>query len=320
MDDSHFFKVILNLFVAICLSFYYLKFYFRSLNYYFFLKSKGIGEPLKISRPRIPNLHLFLSHPPLQGPPEPLILMLLSTWPRSLRTCSSASLRAMASRWTPSGTSPLSFVFPCTTNTATRCISDRHEFENELHLGRACSSFDIDPATKKKWKKELGQLPKLKLKVPEELLYPQAEYEIRALAEIHERSYDCNILLEVRDVRVPASSHHPSFTRLADHRLHLICYTHADMIDQETRDRVEKWTLKFWKDARCIFLDTRETRANFSARKKVKVWDEDEEDEGEGPKRVTSPYEMVYDSLLKHIEERGGINTALTVGVANTGE
>lgn len=29
---------------------------------------------------------------------------------------------------------------------------------------------------------------------------------------------------------------------------------------------------------------------------------------------------MVYDSLLKHLEERGGMNAALTVGVANTGK
>jgi ribosome biogenesis GTPase A len=191
----------------------------------------------------------------------------------------------------------------------------RQEFENELHLGRACSRYKIDENQIKKWKKQIGKIPSLKLTVPEELLFSQPKYEVDALNEIHSRSYDCNVMLEIRDVRVPASSHHPSFTRLGEHRLHLICYTHADMIDQETRDRVEKWTLKFWKDARCIFLDTRENRS-FATKSK----NNDANDDNVEEVQQSSPYDLVYDSLLDHLEEKGGINAALTVGVANTGK
>lgn len=120
-------------------------------------------------------------------------------------------------------------------------------------------------------------------------------YEIKALQEIHNRSFDANVLLEIRDVRLPASSHHPSFTRLAKHRLHLVCYTHADMIDAPTRDRVEAWTNKSWPGSRSIFVDTREHRSDL-------------------------PYDLVYDSLMGYLESSGGINAALTVGVPNTGK
>jgi ribosome biogenesis GTPase A len=125
--------------------------------------------------------------------------------------------------------------------------------------------------------------------------HPSPPYEIEALREIHNRSFDANVLLEIRDVRVPASSHHPSFTRLAKHRLHLVCYTHADMIDPPTRDKVEAWTSKSWPGSRSIFVDTREHRSDL-------------------------PYDLVYDSLMGYLESRGGINAALTVGVPNTGK
>ena len=84
-----------------------------------------------------------------------------------------------------------------------------------------------------------------------------AKYEHTGLAKIHKRSYDANVLVEIRDVRVPASSHHPSFTRLAKHRTHLIAYTHADLIDEETRDKVEDWTNTIWPESQTIFVDTR---------------------------------------------------------------
>jgi ribosome biogenesis GTPase A len=83
--------------------------------------------------------------------------------------------------------------------------------------------------------------------------------------------------MEIRDVRLPSSSHHPSFSRLAKHRLHLIAYSHADMIDKDTRDRVEEWTYKSWPDSRPIFVDTPE---NLS-------------------RQIGKPYQVMYDSLLK---------------------
>ena len=209
-------------------------------------------------------------------------------------------------------------------STINRPFSTRRAFEDSLHVGRACSKFQIDPKKAQKWKNKLGKVPPLKLTVPDEFLYSAAPYEVDALAQIHQRSFDCNVLLEIRDVRVPASSHHPSFTRLADHRLHLICYTHADMIDSATRNRVEAWTEKSWPKSRSIFVDTRESRS-FALKDKAKATDKEEDGENkveseEHNEPPTSPYDMLYDSLLNHLETRGGINSALTVGVANTGK
>ena len=145
---------------------------------------------------------------------------------------------------------------------------------------------------------------------------PSPQYEFDGLQQIHEMSYQCNILLEIRDVRLPASTHHPSFTRLAKHRFHLICYTHADMIDAHTRDKVEEYTLQSWPNSRCIFVDTRET----SRTKNEFIVHGAQERQEESTSLVKTPYDLVYDSLLRHIDERGGTNAALTVGVANTGK
>jgi ribosome biogenesis GTPase A len=168
----------------------------------------------------------------------------------------------------------------------------RKQFEEEHHLARALTKFNFDATQIRQWK---NVIKTKKWDVAPYQLYPQAPYELDALQEIHSRSYSANVLLEIRDVRVPASSHHPSFTRLAKHRLHLICYTHADMIDAATRDRVEAWSNQGWPGSRSIFVDTRENRSDL-------------------------PYDLLYDSLLKHLEEKGGINAALTVGVSNTGK
>lgn len=170
----------------------------------------------------------------------------------------------------------------------------RRKFEEENHLGRGMTKYEFDNKTLSSWKMRVKAK---RWNVEPYRLTPQANYEVEALKEIHSRSYSANVLLEVRDVRLPASSHHPSFTRLAKHRLHLVCYTHADMIDAATRDRVEDWTNRSWPGSRSIFVDSREHRQN-----------------------VAEGFNLVYDSLLKHIEESGGMNTALTVGVSNTGK
>ena len=67
-------------------------------------------------------------------------------------------------------------------------------------------------------------------------------FEAEGLRDIHKKSFQYNVLLEIRDARVPDSSHHPSFQRLARHRLHLIFYTHADLIDGETKRVIADWT------------------------------------------------------------------------------
>lgn len=175
-----------------------------------------------------------------------------------------------------------------------RFFSKRTDFEDEFHLARALSKPKHTADEQRKWEREMRKIER-PWNVEAFELFSSAPYEIQALESIHSRSFDANVLLEIRDVRLPASSHHPSFTRLAKHRLHLICYTHADMIDPPTRDRVEAWSDKSWPGSRSIFVDTREHRSDL-------------------------PYDVLYDSLMGHLESAGGNNVALTVGVANTGK
>jgi len=175
--------------------------------------------------------------------------------------------------------------------------SGRTELEEEHHLARALSRFDIDPTEQRRWKKLVKRRSWDMMHFGADLHIPPS-YEARALEQIHKKSFSTNVLLEIRDVRVPASSHHPSFTRLAKHRLHLVCYTHADMIDAPTRDRVERWTQKSFPDSKSIFIDSREHRSIDTDR----------------------PYDFVYDGLMENLEQAGGLNAALTVGVANTGK
>jgi ribosome biogenesis GTPase A len=175
-----------------------------------------------------------------------------------------------------------------------RSFSKRTEWEDQHHLARALSRPRHGPELQQKWEKMMSKKFR-PWKVPPFELFSSAPYELDALENIHKLSFECNVLLEIRDVRLPASTHHPSMTRLAKHRLHLICYTHADMIDPETRDRVEAWTDKSWPGSRSIFVDTREHRQDL-------------------------PYDLLYDSLMGHLESAGGNNVALTCGVANTGK
>jgi len=62
---------------------------------------------------------------------------------------------------------------------------------------------------------------------------------------------------------------------------------------------VEQWTAKSWPDARCVFVDARENRIS---------------------DQIEECFGMLYDSLLTHLKEVGGMNSFLTVGVANTGK
>ena len=121
-------------------------------------------------------------------------------------------------------------------------------------------------------------------------------YELKALRQIHKQSFEANTLLEVRDATVPSSSHHPSFTRLARHRRHLIVYTHADVLDAAAVARVAEWTRRSWPAASCRFVDTREGRADPDAFADLQGW------------------------LEHELDDAGGRNCALTVGVPNVGK
>lgn len=201
----------------------------------------------------------------------------------------------------------------------------RTQFEENHHLEQQLSRFKISEEQQAKWermvRRDFDKPPQFQ--IPPHQVSGPAPYEFDALEEVHNKSYSSNVLLEVRDVRVPASSHHPSFTRLAKHRLHLICYTHADMIDAATRDRVEKWTQKSWPDSKSIFVDVRENRpiyADGKSKKERQKEQKENKDEVETQETPEGVWDLVYDSLLKHLEEKGGNNVALTVGVANTGK
>ena len=175
--------------------------------------------------------------------------------------------------------------------------------ENNPHIARQLSKpSDTVKAKHKAWSKIASKFQIGYSKQQHENgldYYNFAPYEDKGLAKIHTRSFDANVLLEIRDVRVPASSHHPSFTRLARHRTHLICYTHADLIDDRTRDKVEQWTLKYWPKSQSVFVDT---RAEKQRNDEVHYFDE------------------LLDTLLDTMDKRGGNATALTVGVANVGK
>lgn len=126
------------------------------------------------------------------------------------------------------------------------------------------------------------------------------KYERDALLHTHQKSYDSNLLLEIRDVRLPASTHHPSFTRLARHRRHLICYTHGDLVDPATRDAVRDWTTRSWPLSDCRFMDTRvDFRRNDDLGKSM---------------------EGIYRWIVDNVQDAGGLNCALTVGVPNVGK
>jgi len=168
------------------------------------------------------------------------------------------------------------------------------KYAEDLHIARALSKpLELDARTLQAWKKKVKE-PEWNRLPPQE--HRTAGYELDALQDIHALSYNCHVLLEIRDVRLPASTHHPSFTRLARHRKHLICYTHADMINGSTRDRVQEWTERSWPKAQCKFVDTREERPDSK-----------------------EAFEDLYQWILGTLQDSNQIY-ALTVGVPNTGK
>ena len=236
----------------------------------------------------------------------------------------------------------------CLSSDTTR--SQRSVWEEGHHLGRALAPSDtstrsIDPDQQKQWEYQMRRQRRrswdMKHFFGSHLQRPPPPYESKALADIHATSSGglggrqavTNVLLEIRDARVPAASHHPSVTRLATHhRVHLICYTHADLLDVAARNRVETWTMQSWPESRCFFVDAREHRPFYKKSSTSADLDSAEEetknevdleycehDPGQQQSQ-DRPYDLLYDELLHHLDETGGRNVALTVGVANTGK
>ncbi|KAL9187226.1 hypothetical protein ACHAXT_001329 [Thalassiosira profunda] len=174
----------------------------------------------------------------------------------------------------------------------------RASSNTDQSLGSQLSADTTAPADKRKWAAKCKRFPEWRADLPAEYedgIGRAPAYEHVALQQLHKLSYDSNVLLEVRDVRLPASTHHPSFTRLAAHRNHLICYTHADMIDEQTRNDVAQWTKQSWPDSDAFFCDTRQNRS-------------------------ADAFASLYNWIVTSMDEARGMNCALTTGVANTGK
>lgn len=180
--------------------------------------------------------------------------------------------------------------------------SDAPPSVQSQHLARQLSKYRITPEEQAAWENQVKSFPPVWIKRPITcaetgvMIHIFPTYELVGLQKTHEASLETNVVFEVRDVRVPASSHHPSYTRIAKHRKHLICYTHADLIDSITKDRVKKWTQRSWPGSECIFVDSRETRKDENCFSELRQW------------------------LIDAVIEKGGNNFALTIGVPNTGK
>lgn len=181
-----------------------------------------------------------------------------------------------------------------------RCFSV-HTNRSDVHIGKQLSrASERVLSNRKNWSSIVSNFPKTNWTQVEPIglsEWSAAAYEHQGLKKIHSRSFDARVLVEIRDVRVPASSHHPSFTRLARHRTHLIAYTHSDLIDAKTRDRVETWTSRIWPDSKIAFVDTR-------------VYSEND---------FLPHFDEMLDELLYQIE-CSSQNFALTVGCPNVGK
>jgi ribosome biogenesis GTPase A len=165
------------------------------------------------------------------------------------------------------------------------------------HIGRHLSKPPVwDPKVLASYQEKVKSFAPISWTLPREALLIRAEYEHRALENIHARSYESKVLIEIRDARLPATCHHPSFTRLARYRTHLICYTHADLLDARTRDKILKWTYQSFPDASCQFVDANQTRGDKEAFIQLLMW------------------------IADAVDEAGGMNCALTVGLPNTGK
>ena len=164
------------------------------------------------------------------------------------------------------------------TNSSTATIgkSPIDAFERKHHLGRQLSKLNISREEYREWKQIVKYFRSAWTRPPHNFdgvaVHTAPHFEVTGLLDIKKRSEHANVLLEVRDCRLPASTHHPSFSKLAYHRRHLICYTHADMIDAETRSKIAQWTAMSWPKSSCMFVDTRETRSDSEAFGFLKEW------------------------------------------------
>uniref|UniRef100_A0A7S4B497 G domain-containing protein n=1 Tax=Chrysotila carterae TaxID=13221 RepID=A0A7S4B497_CHRCT len=97
-------------------------------------------------------------------------------------------------------------------------------------------------------------------------------FEPEVVDAINSRSFTTAVVLEIRHALAPASTHHPSYSRLCRHRTHLIVYTHADLIDVPTATGILRWTKRCWPDAHCMFVDSSPRRADIDAFDKLRQW------------------------------------------------
>ncbi len=176
----------------------------------------------------------------------------------------------------------------------TRPASSGRRIESDMHVGRSVRRQRISPEELQAYTKIASRFSKRWNRDP--WPHGRQDFEFPSLQQIHKLSFSINVMLEVRNAAVPASSHHPSFSRLARHREHIICYTHADTLDQASVERISMWTRRAWPKARVVFLDSREMRAD------------------------PEPFEELRELVIDAMERKGGYNCALTAGLPNVGK
>ncbi len=170
----------------------------------------------------------------------------------------------------------------------------KHAPIDHLHIGRSVRRPIIEPQEMSQYTKIASKFHRKWNKDPWQ--HARQDFEFDGLQQIHKLSWTYQVLLEIRNATVPGSSHHPSFTRLARHREHIICYTHADVLDIEAVERISTWTQQAWPKAKIVFVDSRETRSD------------------------SEVYEELRETVIDTLEEKGSQNSTLTVGLPNVGK
>ena len=84
------------------------------------------------------------------------------------------------------------------------------------HFARQLSRYNISDAELRAWSARARSFPRAWEEHAGARM--RMTFESDGLKAIHERSHGASVLLEIRTALAPASSHHPSFTRLARHR------------------------------------------------------------------------------------------------------
>mmetsp|Transcript_13172 Transcript_13172/g.25567 ORF Transcript_13172/g.25567 Transcript_13172/m.25567 type:complete len:502 (+) Transcript_13172:74-1579(+) len=170
--------------------------------------------------------------------------------------------------------------------------------KDDFHVGRGVTPIDVQVSDFKRYQAIARKFAK-RWTIPADPWAARAkEFEFQALTKTHKLSFDYGVLLEVRDIRIPATSHHPSFTRLAEHRTHVIVYTHADRVDAPTADKVRTWTKAYWPHAHIYCCDANIHRVS---------------------NEIKDAFAEAREGILTVVHAKGG-NCCLTVGIPNVGK